>query len=96
MLIQVSNEAHQCLYVLVAKYDPFRCLAVWPEHLLMKRKFLHYYLLQPATYTFLDFFACVQIIAPFLASDDEKTLVMCINCLTKVSKFCTVIMNDKI
>ncbi|PAN07055.1 hypothetical protein PAHAL_1G308100 [Panicum hallii] len=48
---KVSNEAHQCLYVLVAKYDPFRCLA---------------------------------IIAPFLASDDEKTLVMCINCLTKL------------
>ncbi|TKW40354.1 hypothetical protein SEVIR_1G240000v4 [Setaria viridis] len=47
---KVSNEAHQCLYVVLAKYDPFRCLA---------------------------------IIVPLLASDDEKTLVMCINCLTK-------------
>ncbi|TKW40355.1 hypothetical protein SEVIR_1G240000v4 [Setaria viridis] len=48
---KVSNEAHQCLYVVLAKYDPFRCLA---------------------------------IIVPLLASDDEKTLVMCINCLTKL------------
>jgi hypothetical protein len=50
-----------------------------------KNIFLYYYLLQPATYIFLDFFACVQIIVPLLGSDDEKTLVMCINCLTKVS-----------
>ncbi|OEL27546.1 CLIP-associated protein [Dichanthelium oligosanthes] len=48
---KVSNEAHQCLYVVLAKYDPFRCLA---------------------------------IIVPLLVSDDEKTLVMCINCLTKL------------
>ncbi|CAN6273486.1 unnamed protein product [Urochloa humidicola] len=50
-VVKVSNEAHQCLYVVLAKYDPFRCLA---------------------------------IIVPLLASDDEKTLVMCINCLTKL------------
>ncbi|CAN6252345.1 unnamed protein product, partial [Urochloa humidicola] len=25
---KVSNEAHQCLYVVLAKYDPFRCLAI--------------------------------------------------------------------
>ncbi|KAF8748083.1 hypothetical protein HU200_013062 [Digitaria exilis] len=48
---KVSNEAHQCLYIVLAKYDPLRCLA---------------------------------IIVPLLASDDEKTLVVCINCLTKL------------
>lgn len=26
--LQISNEANQCLNVLLAKYDPFRCLAV--------------------------------------------------------------------
>jgi len=26
--MQISNEANQCLNVLLAKYDPFRCLAV--------------------------------------------------------------------
>ncbi|XP_020248810.1 CLIP-associated protein-like isoform X3 [Asparagus officinalis] len=48
---KVSNEAHQCLTILLAQYDPFRCLTV---------------------------------IVPLLASDDEKTLVICINCLTKL------------
>ncbi|CAL5057134.1 unnamed protein product [Urochloa decumbens] len=48
---KVSNEAHQCLYAVLEKYDPFRCLA---------------------------------IIVPLLASDDEKTLAMCINFLTKL------------
>ncbi|CAN6279203.1 unnamed protein product [Urochloa humidicola] len=50
-VVKVSNEAHQCLYAVLEKYDPFRCLA---------------------------------IIVPLLGSDDEKTLVMCINCLTKL------------
>ncbi|CAD6263130.1 unnamed protein product [Miscanthus lutarioriparius] len=48
---KISNEANQCLNVLWAKYDPFRCLA---------------------------------IIVPLLVSDDEKILVVCINCLTKL------------
>uniref|UniRef100_A0ACD5YMH7 Uncharacterized protein n=1 Tax=Avena sativa TaxID=4498 RepID=A0ACD5YMH7_AVESA len=51
MAKQISNEANQCVNVVLAKYDPFRCLAV---------------------------------IVPLLVSDDEKTLVMCINCLTKL------------
>ncbi|XP_072956983.1 CLIP-associated protein [Typha angustifolia] len=48
---KVSNEAHQCLSIVLAQYDPFRCLAV---------------------------------VVPLLVSDDEKTLVVCINCLTKL------------
>lgn len=48
---KVSNEAHQCLTILLSQYDPFRCLTV---------------------------------IVPLLVSDDEKTLVICINCLTKL------------
>ncbi|CAN6228765.1 unnamed protein product [Urochloa humidicola] len=48
---KISNEANQCLNVLLAKYDPFRCLTV---------------------------------IVPLLVSDDEKILVVCINCLTKL------------
>ncbi|KAL5213292.1 hypothetical protein ABZP36_024139 [Zizania latifolia] len=48
---KVSNEANQCLNIVLAKYDPFRCLAV---------------------------------IVPLLVSDDEKMLVMCTNCLTKL------------
>ncbi|GJN27096.1 hypothetical protein PR202_gb15085 [Eleusine coracana subsp. coracana] len=48
---QISNEANQCLNILLAKYDPFRSLAV---------------------------------IVPLLVSDDEKILVVCINCLTKL------------
>ncbi|KAL6652423.1 hypothetical protein ACP70R_011348 [Stipagrostis hirtigluma subsp. patula] len=51
VVAKISNEANQCLSVLLAKYDPFRCLAV---------------------------------IVPLLVSDDEKTLVVCINCLTKL------------
>ncbi|VAI47189.1 unnamed protein product [Triticum turgidum subsp. durum] len=51
VVAKISNEANQCLNVVLAKYDPFRCLAV---------------------------------IVPLLVTDDEKTLVMCINCLTKL------------
>uniref|UniRef100_M8CRL2 CLIP-associating protein 1 n=1 Tax=Aegilops tauschii TaxID=37682 RepID=M8CRL2_AEGTA len=52
VVAKISNEANQCLNVVLAKYDPFRCLAV---------------------------------IVPLLVTDDEKTLVMCINCLTKAT-----------
>jgi hypothetical protein len=31
------------------------------------------------------FLIMLQVIVPLLVSDDEKTLVTCINCLTKVS-----------
>ncbi|WVZ74590.1 hypothetical protein U9M48_022754 [Paspalum notatum var. saurae] len=48
---KVSNEGHRCLNVILAKYDPFRCLS---------------------------------IIVPLLSSANEKTLVICINCLTKL------------
>ncbi|XP_062226123.1 CLIP-associated protein-like [Phragmites australis] len=51
VVAKISNEANQCLNVLLVKYDPFRCLAV---------------------------------IVPLLVSDDEKILVVCINCLTKL------------
>ncbi|KAG8065201.1 hypothetical protein GUJ93_ZPchr0004g38275 [Zizania palustris] len=51
VVAKISNEANQCLKVLLAKYDPFRCLAV---------------------------------VVPLLVSDDEKTLVVCINCLMKL------------
>uniref|UniRef100_A0A0D9VIC6 TOG domain-containing protein n=1 Tax=Leersia perrieri TaxID=77586 RepID=A0A0D9VIC6_9ORYZ len=51
VMAKVSNEANQCLNVVLAKYDPFRCLAV---------------------------------IVPLLVSDDEKMLVTCTNCLTKL------------
>uniref|UniRef100_A0A0D9W6X9 TOG domain-containing protein n=1 Tax=Leersia perrieri TaxID=77586 RepID=A0A0D9W6X9_9ORYZ len=51
MVAKISNEANQCLNFLLAKYDPFRCLAV---------------------------------VVPQLVSDDEKTLVVCINSLTKL------------
>ncbi|KAL5562043.1 hypothetical protein UlMin_031790 [Ulmus minor] len=48
---KVSNEAEHCLTVVLAQYDPFRCLSV---------------------------------IVPLLVTEDEKTLVTCINCLTKL------------
>ncbi|URD78353.1 HEAT repeat family protein [Musa troglodytarum] len=48
---QVSNEANQCLNIILSQFDPFRFLSV---------------------------------IVPLLISDDEKTLVICINCLTKL------------
>ncbi|URD78352.1 HEAT repeat family protein [Musa troglodytarum] len=47
---KVSNEANQCLNIILSQFDPFRFLSV---------------------------------IVPLLISDDEKTLVICINCLTK-------------
>ncbi|PNT69074.1 CLIP-associated protein isoform X2 [Brachypodium distachyon] len=51
VVAKISNEANQYLNVVLAKYDPFRCL---------------------------------DVIVPLLVSDDEKTLIMCINCLTKL------------
>jgi hypothetical protein len=33
--VQISNEANQCLNVLLGKYDPFRCLAVCTNILLL-------------------------------------------------------------
>ncbi|KAF8402021.1 hypothetical protein HHK36_012972 [Tetracentron sinense] len=54
MVVKVSNEAENCLTLVLSQYDPFRCLTV---------------------------------IAPLLVSEDEKTLVTCINCLTKVFPF---------
>ncbi|XP_038974796.1 CLIP-associated protein-like isoform X2 [Phoenix dactylifera] len=51
VVAKVSNEAHQCLNIVLAQYDPFRCLTV---------------------------------VVPLLVSDDEKTLVIGINCLTKL------------
>ncbi|XP_020083722.1 CLIP-associated protein isoform X2 [Ananas comosus] len=50
-VVKVSNEAHRCLSIVLAQYDPFRCLAV---------------------------------VVPLLVNDDERTLVVCINCLTKL------------
>ncbi|XP_038971250.1 CLIP-associated protein isoform X1 [Phoenix dactylifera] len=49
--LQVSNVAHQCLTIVLAQYDPFRCL---------------------------------DVLMPLLVSDDEKILVVCISCLTKL------------
>ena len=84
---QVSNEAQQCLSVILSKYDPFRCLSVsfrfafftgwsnkvkWPVAILRLRS-------QKST---LLLFA--QVVVPLLVSEDEKMLVTCINCLTKV------------
>ncbi|CAL9076317.1 unnamed protein product [Musa textilis] len=51
VVAKVSNEANQCLNIILSQFDPFRFLSV---------------------------------IVPLLISDDEKTLVICINCLTKV------------
>ncbi|XP_037478432.1 CLIP-associated protein-like isoform X2 [Triticum dicoccoides] len=51
VVAKISNEVNRCINVLLAKYDPFRCLAV---------------------------------VVPLLVSDDEKILVVCINCLTKL------------
>jgi len=96
MLIQVANEAHRCLNVMLAKYDPYRCPSVCP--VLINEKNIPTSL--PVTTSNLHFpgfsLLALQIIVPLLASDDEKTLVMIINCLTKVSMFRTVIMNAKI
>ncbi|URD82236.1 HEAT repeat family protein [Musa troglodytarum] len=51
VVAKVSNEANQCLNIILSQFDPFRFLSV---------------------------------IVPLLISDDEKTLVICINCLTKL------------
>ncbi|XP_051120356.1 CLIP-associated protein-like isoform X2 [Andrographis paniculata] len=48
---KVSNESEHCLTIVLAQYDPFRCLSV---------------------------------IVPLLVTEDERTLVTCINCLTKL------------
>lgn len=39
-MLQVSNEAYQCLNAALEKYDPFKCLAVCPEHSLMNKMLL--------------------------------------------------------
>ncbi|CAN6485849.1 unnamed protein product [Victoria cruziana] len=52
LVAKVSSEADRCLSIVLAQYDPHRCLSV---------------------------------IVPLLVSEDEKMLVSCINCLTKVS-----------
>ncbi|CAA6655371.1 unnamed protein product [Spirodela intermedia] len=49
--VKVSNEAQQCLSIILSKYDSYRCLSV---------------------------------VVPLLVSEDEKMLVTCINCLTKL------------
>ncbi|KAF3777171.1 CLIP-associated protein [Nymphaea thermarum] len=51
LVAKVSNEADRCLSIVLAQYDPHRCLSV---------------------------------IVPLLVSEDEKMLVSCINCLTKL------------
>ncbi|KAK1290925.1 CLIP-associated protein [Acorus calamus] len=51
MVVKVSNEADNCLSIVLSQYDPYRCLTV---------------------------------IVPLLVTEDEKTLVTCINCLTKL------------
>ncbi|XP_018676209.2 CLIP-associated protein [Musa acuminata AAA Group] len=51
VFVKVSNEANQCLNIVLSEFDPLRFL---------------------------------NVIGPLLISDDEKTLVICINCLTKV------------
>ncbi|KAG6504919.1 hypothetical protein ZIOFF_037267 [Zingiber officinale] len=48
---KVSNEANQCLNIILTRFDPYKFLSV---------------------------------IVPLLVSNDEKSLVICINCLTKV------------
>ncbi|XP_042422440.1 CLIP-associated protein-like [Zingiber officinale] len=50
-VVKVSNEANQCLNIILTHFDPYRFLSV---------------------------------IVPLLVSDDEKSLVICINCLTKL------------
>ncbi|XP_042390440.1 CLIP-associated protein-like isoform X5 [Zingiber officinale] len=48
---KVSNEANQCLNIILTRFDPYKFLSV---------------------------------IVPLLVSNDEKSLVICINCLTKI------------
>ncbi|GER24978.1 CLIP-associating family protein [Striga asiatica] len=48
---KVSSESENCLTIVLAQYDPLRCL---------------------------------DVIVPLLVDEDERTLVTCINCLTKL------------
>ena len=75
----MANEAESCLTKLLAQYDPFRCLSVclsifsFPAIVDM---FLALRLMLPSLMS--------QVIVPLLVTEDEKTLVTCTNCLTKV------------
>jgi CLIP-associating protein 1/2 len=87
--VQISNEANQCLNVLLAKYDPFRCLAVCINIFSYCSPF------SPVQFTILGLqwsLVDMQVIAPLLVSDDEKILVY-INCLTKVPHNCRFILS---
>lgn len=86
--MQISNEANQCLNVLLAKYDPFRCLAV-------RTNIFSYcsFLSVQCTIVGLQWsLVHMQVIVPLLVSDDEKILVVCINCLTKVPRKCNFLI----
>jgi CLIP-associating protein 1/2 len=84
--MQISDEANRCINVLLAKYDHFRCLAVCPII------FLLYIIVNfvsnwcKCATNFISWSSVLmQVVVPLLVSDDEKTLVVSINCLTKVS-----------
>lgn len=78
--IQVSNEAEHCLTVVLSQYDPFRCLSVCFVFHSLALIWLGINLIVVIVTVQL----ILQVIVPLLVTEDEKTLVTCINCLTKV------------
>ncbi len=58
--------------------------AIWAHKPLAR--WLHYHLLNSWIYSGFSLYLCVtyQVVVPLLVSEDEKALVICISCLTKV------------
>lgn len=81
---QVSTEAEQCLTTVLSQYDPFRCLSVCTVHRVSLFSRPHLIFCFHSSWYNISDMSLLQVIVPLLVTEDEKTLVACINCLTKV------------
>lgn len=91
-IVQVANEAEHCLTMVLSLYDPFRCLSVsscvsfeFAQQDIWISSF-HFSLGSHGLFAIpiSDKLLFLQVVVPLLVTEDEKTLVTCINCLTKV------------
>lgn len=96
MLRQVSNEAHQCLYVVLAKYDPFRCLSVCPEYLLITKisSYITTCCNQQLTFSWISLLVCRLLCLCWVVM--MKRHLSCVSTVwQRYLTFCTVVINHK-
>lgn len=70
---------------MLSQYDPFRCLSVsvtGTSIICNSGMFCRRFMFYPVLFLIA---LLLQVIVPLLVTEDEKTLVTCINCLTKVT-----------